>query len=44
MSDDDLAGQLITLLFAGHETTAIALAWAVHWLGREPAMLVKKVS
>ena len=39
MSDADVASQLITLLFAGHETTAIALAWAVHWLARHPAAL-----
>ncbi|UJR83350.1 cytochrome P450 [Sandaracinus amylolyticus] len=39
MSDDDVAAQLVTLLFAGHETTAIALAWAVHWLGRHPRTL-----
>ena len=39
MSDDDIAAQLVTLLFAGHETTSIALAWAVHWLGRHPVAL-----
>lgn len=41
MSDEDLTSQLITLLFAGHETTAIALAWAVSWLGRNPAALAR---
>jgi len=39
MTDDELESQLITLLFAGHETTAIALAWAGHWLGRHPAVV-----
>ena len=28
MSDDELRDELITLLVAGHETTATALAWA----------------
>jgi cytochrome P450 len=41
MSDADVASQLVTLLFAGHETTAIALAWAVHWLVRHPAALAR---
>jgi cytochrome P450 len=41
MSEDDLAAQLVTLLFAGHETTAIALAWAVHWLWRHPEALAR---
>src|SRR5262245_24175665 len=30
MPDDDLRDQMVTLLFAGHETTATALAWAVY--------------
>jgi len=30
---------LMTLLIAGHETTAVALAWAVYWLLREPSTL-----
>jgi cytochrome P450 len=29
----------MTLLFAGHETTGIALAWACYWLHRHPAVL-----
>src|SRR5262249_19107217 len=36
MSDADLRDELVTLLFAGHETTAIALAWAFYWLHRRP--------
>lgn len=39
MTREDLESQLLTLLFAGHETTAIALAWAGHWLGRHPEVL-----
>jgi cytochrome P450 len=41
MSDEDIGSQLVTLLFAGHETTAIALSWAVHWLGRHPEALAR---
>lgn len=36
MSDAELRDELMTLLFAGHETTAIALAWAFYWLHRDP--------
>ena len=39
MSDLELRDELLTLLFAGHETTGIALAWACYWLHREPAAL-----
>ncbi len=37
LSDAELRDQLITLLLAGHETTATALAWALHELARDPA-------
>lgn len=30
--------ELKTLLLAGHETTAIALAWAFYWLHRQPGV------
>ncbi|HEX5405697.1 MAG TPA: cytochrome P450 [Pseudonocardiaceae bacterium] len=39
LSDAELRDQLITLLLAGHETTATALAWAMHELARRPAQL-----
>jgi len=32
MSDQELQDQLLTLLFAGHETTATALSWAFYWI------------
>ncbi|MEU9085322.1 cytochrome P450 [Streptomyces sp. NPDC048357] len=38
-SDAELRDQLITLLLAGHETTATGLAWALHELVRDPAQL-----
>lgn len=36
MSDSELRDELLTLLVAGHETTANALAWAVERLCRAP--------
>jgi cytochrome P450 len=38
-SDVELRDQLVTLLLAGHETTATALAWTFHELARRPADL-----
>src|ERR1044072_5063495 len=39
MSHSEIADQLLTLLSAGHETTATTLAWAVERLRRDPALL-----
>ena len=39
MSDTDLRDQLMTLLLAGHETTATALAWTFDLLLRHPSAL-----
>src|SRR5882757_7060897 len=36
MSDAEIRDELMTLLLAGHETTATALAWAVERLARHP--------
>lgn len=36
LSDTEVVDQLLTLLVAGHETTATALAWALHDLARQP--------
>ncbi len=38
-SDVELRDQLVTLLLAGHETTATSLAWAFHELARKPEQL-----
>jgi cytochrome P450 len=43
MSDRDLRDQLVTLLLAGHETTATALAWTFDLLLRHPAALARLV-
>jgi cytochrome P450 len=39
MSEEELRDEMITLLLAGHETTATALAWSVHRLIEHPAVL-----
>ena len=39
MSDQELRDELMTLLVAGHETTASSLAWAFERLVRDPAVL-----
>src|SRR3954465_14742929 len=36
LTDEELRDQLVTLLLAGHETTATALAWTLHELGSDP--------
>ena len=39
MDDDELRDELLTLLVAGHETTATALSWAIERMARHPGML-----
>ncbi len=39
LSDTELRDQLVTLLLAGHETTATALSWALYELGRNPELM-----
>jgi cytochrome P450 len=39
LTDPELRDQLITLLLAGHETTATTLAWTLHELSRRPEAL-----
>ncbi|MGH3870282.1 MAG: cytochrome P450 [Pseudonocardiaceae bacterium] len=34
LDDAELRDQLVSLLFAGHETTASAIAWTLYWLDR----------
>ena len=43
MTDRELRDQLMTLLVAGHDTTATALSWALERLTRHPAILDKAV-
>ena len=44
MTDDELRDELMTLLVAGHETTASGLAWAFERLAREDAVRERLVS
>jgi cytochrome P450 len=39
IADDHVADELLTLLAAGHETTATTLAWTIERLRRHPALL-----
>jgi cytochrome P450 len=41
MSDEELRDELVTVLGAGHETTATGLAWAMERLLRTPRVLTK---
>ncbi|MCC5635588.1 cytochrome P450 [Nostoc sp. CHAB 5844] len=41
MSNVELRDELMTMLFAGHETTAIALAWALYWIHYQPEVREK---
>ncbi len=44
MTDQELRDELVTLLLAGHETTATAVAWAVERLVRHPEKLARLVA
>jgi cytochrome P450 len=44
MSDKELRDQLITLLVAGHDTSATGLSWALERLTRHPQNLAKAVA
>jgi cytochrome P450 len=41
LSDQELRDELLTLLFAGHETTATAMAWGLYWFNRHPETLAR---
>ncbi|AFY30606.1 cytochrome P450 [Calothrix sp. PCC 7507] len=41
MSDAELTDELLTILFAGHETTATTLAWAFYQIYQHPDVLEK---
>jgi cytochrome P450 family 135 len=44
MTDDELRDELVTLLLAGHETTATSVAWALERLVRHPDKLARLVA
>lgn len=41
MTDEELRDELMTLLLAGHETTATAIAWALYWIHKLPSVREK---
>ncbi|MEQ8467740.1 cytochrome P450 [Coleofasciculus sp. E1-EBD-02] len=41
MTDTELRDELMTLLVAGHETTATALTWALYWIHKLPEVRQK---
>ncbi|HSY25026.1 MAG TPA: cytochrome P450 [Polyangiaceae bacterium] len=41
LDDDEVHDQLVTLLVAGHETTATALAWTLRWLLEDKALMAR---
>jgi cytochrome P450 len=41
MTDEELRDELMTLLFAGHETTATAISWAFYWIHKLPEVREK---
>ncbi|MEA5534922.1 cytochrome P450 [Crocosphaera sp. XPORK-15E] len=41
MTDVELRDELITLLVAGHETTATSLSWAFYWIHHQPQVREK---
>jgi cytochrome P450 len=41
MTDEELRDELMTLLFAGHETTATAISWAFYWIHKLPEIREK---
>ncbi|MEM7578903.1 MAG: cytochrome P450 [Cyanobacteria bacterium P01_A01_bin.80] len=43
MSNEELRDELMTLLFAGHETTASSLTWAFYWIDYLPEVRDKLI-
>ncbi|RCJ18652.1 cytochrome P450 [Nostoc sp. ATCC 43529] len=41
MTDEELRDQLMTLMLAGYETTASAIAWALYWIHQKPLVREK---
>ncbi len=41
MTNEELRDELMTLLVAGHETTATALTWALYWIHQQPEIATK---
>ncbi|NEU73481.1 cytochrome P450 [Hassallia byssoidea VB512170] len=41
MTDQELRDDLMSLIIAGHETTATAMAWALYWIHHQPEVRQK---
>jgi cytochrome P450 len=41
LTEDEVHDELVTLLVAGHETTATALAWTLRWLLKDPRLVAR---
>ncbi|MBW4609667.1 MAG: cytochrome P450 [Hassallia sp. WJT32-NPBG1] len=41
MTNQELRDELMTLMLAGHETTATAMAWALYWIHQKPEVYQK---
>ena len=41
LKDMELRDELMTLMLAGHETTATAIAWSLYWVHRDPEIKAK---
>lgn len=41
LSDQELRDELMSLMFAGHETTATSMAWAIYWIHHLPEVKAK---
>lgn len=41
MTDQELRNELITLMFASHETTAMSMAWGLYWIHYKPEVRSK---
>jgi unspecific monooxygenase len=41
ISDGQLHDELMLLLFAGHDTTALGMSWALYWIHRDPQVKAK---
>jgi cytochrome P450 len=44
LTDQELRDELITILFAGHETTTAALCWLMYWVHHQPQVRQKLVA
>lgn len=44
MTAEELRDELMTLLIAGHETTATAMSWALYWIHRNPEVKQKLIA